>query len=116
MGHIRRSGVLAVAAGLALTALGCGQPRIAPDNLRLTASLRTALSARNPEWLEQNVQAISERHAGGAMTDEELAAFQAIITQAKAGQWEQAEQQVVRLQKAQRPTQEQIDQLVPVSD
>jgi hypothetical protein len=103
---------LAVAAsGAVLLLIGCGPPQVAPQNLRLTASLRTALSARNAEWLEQNVRAIEERRSAGAMGDDEYAAFQSIVSQAKAGQWQEAERATVRLQQAQRPTQEQIDRL-----
>jgi hypothetical protein len=97
---------------LILTLLvGCGQATIQPSNLRLTASLRTALSTKNQQWLEQNVEAIEARRALGEMNDEEYAAFQAIVDQAKAGEWEAAEHAAVRLQKAQRPTTEQLERL-----
>src|SRR5690606_30979089 len=90
---------------------GCGYPQAAPNNLRLITTLRTALSARNPEWLQMNIDAIEERRAAGEMSDEEYEAFQEIIEQAKAGEWEEAERASVRFQKAQRPTAEQISQL-----
>lgn len=97
---------------LTVTALvGCGQAKIQPNNLRLTVSLRTALSTRSAEGLEQNVAAIEKRHAAGDMEEEEYAAFLRIVAQAKSGDWEGAERATVRLQKAQRPTQEQIDRL-----
>jgi hypothetical protein len=102
--------ILAIAL-MIVSVAGCGPPRVAPQNLRLTASLRTALSARSTDWLAQNVSAIDERRASGQMSDDEYAAFQSIIAQAKAGQWEAAERETVRLQAAQRPTQEQIDGL-----
>lgn len=86
---------------------GCSPPAVSPDNLRLTASLRTAISARNSEWLEQNAEKIAERHAAGEMTASEHAAFERIVGLARDGEWEQAERDVVRLQKAQRPTAEQ---------
>jgi hypothetical protein len=90
---------------------GCGQAKIQPDNLKLTISLRTALSTQNSEWLDQNIAAIETRRTAGEMGDEEYAAFQAIIAQAKAGEWQAAERAAVKLQKAQRPSQEQIDRL-----
>lgn len=98
------------ALGLALVA-GCGHPQVAPVNLRLTASLRTALSARNEEWLAQNEKLVEERHQAGQMGDDEYASFRAIIDQARGGDWEGAERESVALQKAQRPSQEQVDQL-----
>lgn len=101
-----------VALLLTLTLLvGCGQATIQPNNLRLTASLRTALSTKNPEWLKQNEEAIEARRALGEMNDNEYEAFQSILAQAKNGQWEAAERAAVALQKAQRPTQEQLDRL-----
>jgi hypothetical protein len=90
---------------------GCGQAKIQPDNLKLTTTLRTALSTQNSEWLAQNIDAIEARRTAGEMEDEEYAAFQAIIAQAQAGEWQAAEQAAVKLQKAQRPSQEQIDRL-----
>lgn len=90
---------------------GCGQAKIQPDNLELTVTLRTALSTQNPVWLEQNIAAIDQRRAAGKMDDQEYEAFQGIIAMAKSGQWQDAERAAVRLQKAQRPTQEQIDRL-----
>ena len=95
----------------ALTFASCSAPRVAPDNLRLTASLRTAISTRQAEWLEQNVSAIEARKTAGEMSDAEYDAFQSIIAKAKAGEWEAAEKAIVRLQKAQRPTKEQIGRL-----
>lgn len=104
---------IVLCAGIALLG-ACGPPRVAPDNLRLTSSLRTAISARQTEWLEQNITAIEARKTAGEMSDTEYNAFQSIIAQAKAGNWEAAEREVIRLQKAQRPTKEQIDSLPKV--
>lgn len=101
------------ACGLLCLALlaGCGQPKVQPNNLELTVTLRTALSTQNAEWLAMNVAAIEERHTAGLMNDDEYAAFQSIVATAKAGDWESAERAAVRLQKAQRPTAEQVSRL-----
>ena len=96
---------------LALLLVGCGRPQAAPHNQRLIASLRTAISARNSQWLEKNAEVLEERCAEGKVSDAELEAFQAIINKARAGQWEEAEREVLAFQKAQRPTQEQIDRV-----
>jgi len=96
---------------LLLLVVGCGPPRAAPQNQRLIASLRTAISARSSEWLEKNAAVLEERRAAGTMSDEECEAFQAIIDKAKAGKWEDAEEEVIALQKAQRPTREQIERV-----
>ncbi len=88
---------------LLVSITACGQPQVSPENLRLTASLRTALSARNPDWLEQNLALVEQRRAEGKMTDAEHEAFLEIIQKAQAGRWQEAEDQAIALQKAQRP-------------
>ncbi len=94
-----------------LSLVGCGPPRAAPQNQQLIASLRTAISAQNSQWLAKNAELLEERRAAGEMSDEEYEAFQAIVDKAKAGQWEDAEQDVIAFQKAQRPTDEQVNQV-----
>ncbi len=107
-----RTTVLAVALLLVATMLwGCGRPQVAPKNLHLIASLRTALSTRNPEWLEQNAEIISQRHQGGKMSDDEYEAFQDILDAARAGDWQDAEHDAIAFQKAQRPTAEQVQRV-----
>lgn len=95
---------------LTFTANGCGYPAASPNNLRLIASLRTALSARNGVWLKANEDLMQKRHNEGAMQDAEFEAFQAIIQQAREGDWSGAEREAVKFQRAQRPTAEQIAQ------
>lgn len=90
---------------------GCSQPTVAPANLRLTATLRTAISARNETWLEKNATLVAERFAAGEMAPDEHDQFVAIIDQARSGDWERAERAVVRLQAAQVPTTEQVRQV-----
>ncbi len=98
-----RNAKFALAAGALLVA-GCGgPPQVGADNLRLVDSLRTAISARRGDWLEENAQRVAERHEAGQMDDKQFAAFEAIIAQARAGEWPQAEVAVVDLAKAQRP-------------
>lgn len=96
---------------LAAVLSGCGRPQVEPDNLPLIASLRTALSARDSEWLEQNAQLVDERHQGGQMSDKVYETFQAILEEARAGNWRDAEEDTLAFQKAQRPTDEQIEQV-----
>lgn len=84
--------------------VGCGEPQLTSGNLRLTMSLRTAVSARNMDWLEMNAALIEERRQSGNMRDGEYAAFSRILEDARSGEWAKAEKAVVRLQEAQRPT------------
>ncbi len=67
-----------------------------------------ARRARHPDWLEQNAAILQQRRAAEEVSDDEFATFQAIIATARAGQWKEAEGQVIAFQKAQRPTREQV--------
>jgi hypothetical protein len=91
--------------------VGCGgPPQVGVSNYRLVAGLRTAISARRADWLEDAAQVAAARRARGELTDEQFAAMDAIIAQARGGQWEAAETEVIRLQKSQQPTAEEIEQ------
>lgn len=106
--RINTSNIASVSLLLAASFTGCAKPQAGAENVELISSLRTAVSAQNPEWLEANVKAINERHAGGHMSDSAHEAFQAIIEKAQAGEWKEAEQDAIAFQKAQRPTDEQM--------
>ena len=69
----------------------------------------TAISARRGDWLEASAKVAAERHASGELNDEPFAALEAIIEQARDGQWEAAEGDVIRLSKAQKPSAEEIE-------
>jgi hypothetical protein len=100
-----------IAAPLLLTA-GCYRPpQAATDNLELISSLRTAISTRSHQRLDDNERVLAERHSQGKLGDDEFKAFNDLIALARAGDWEKAERRVVQFQRAQRPTQEQIDRL-----
>lgn len=104
-------GKLWIAAPLLLTA-GCYRPpQAATDNLELISSLRTAISTRSHQRLDDNERVLAERHSQGKLSDDEFKAFNDLIALARAGDWEKAERRVVQFQRAQRPTQEQIDRL-----
>jgi len=109
--HVKTKMLLAVVMVVSLGMVGCSPPQASPKNLQLISSLRTALSAQNAQWLEQNAKIIEERREAGEVGDEEYETFQAIIAKAKAGQWEEAEKDALAFQKAQHPTQDQVERL-----
>ncbi len=90
---------------------GCGYPAAQPVNLELITSLRTACSAKEPRWLDANLEKIEARRARGEMSDEEHQTFMAIIEQARGGDWEGAERACLEFQKAQGPTREQAEKM-----
>jgi hypothetical protein len=96
---------------LAVALPGCGYPVAEPANMELISSLRTALSAKNEQWLDANAKIIEERHAAGEMGDEQFAAFRGIIEQARGGDWAGAERASVDFQRAQRPSPEQLEEV-----
>lgn len=81
---------------------GCNRPpAVGFDHLHLITSLRTACSARNPDWLSGVTRAVDQRHSAGKMTTTEHAHFQKLITQAQAGEWEAAERACLKFEQAQ---------------
>lgn len=98
------------AATIAWSVAGCSRPQASsPENLHLIGSLRTAISARNPQWLEDNSKVLEARHAAGKMAEAEYEEFRSIIATAKDGRWEAAEQEVIKFVKSQRATAEQVE-------
>ncbi len=91
--------------------VGCSGPlQVGPSNYRLIQGLRTAISARRTDWLEAAAKVASDRHASDDLNDEQFGALEAIVAQARAGRWEEAESEVIRLAKAQKPSAEEIEQ------
>lgn len=81
---------------------GCSRPpTVQFNNLALVASLRTACSARNPEWLAGVERAVAARHHAGSMSDDEKTHFESLIARAKRGDWGGAEQQCYQFERAQ---------------
>lgn len=93
----------ALLAALAL-APGCGPTQISRANREVVESLATAVSARNPEWLEENVKRIEACKAAGDLPDADETAFREIIDKAKSGDWEGAESAAFWLRDGQRPS------------
>jgi hypothetical protein len=107
------AGPMALARGLLMGLLvvcGCGgPPQVGANNYRLIDSLRTAVSARRSDWVEDNANLITQRRAAGKMSDETWATFQAIIDLARGGNWADAQSGVIRLAKVQRATPEELE-------
>lgn len=81
---------------------GCSRPpTVQFDHLPLIMSLRTACSARNPDWLAGVKKAVDERHAAAKMTAAEQAHFHKLIAQAQSGEWEDAERACLKFEQAQ---------------
>jgi hypothetical protein len=105
-----RAGSLWLLMGLAALT-GCGRPQVGANNYRLIESMRTAISARRADWLDENVKLISQRHASGEMNDEQFGAFESILALVRGGDWAGAESEVIRLAKAQQPSSAELELL-----
>jgi hypothetical protein len=96
----------------AVLALVCGcsrPPQMGTENYRLVAGLRTAISTHRIDWLEAAAKEADKRHSAGGLSDEQFAQIEAIVGQARAGDWATAEDDVIRLEKAQQPSAEDIE-------
>lgn len=92
-----------VACGLLLTA-GCGAPpQVAGADRELIVSLATAVSARDPQWLDANERLIERRHAEGGLSDAAHRALSAVVAEARAGRWTEAEHAITALREGQEP-------------
>lgn len=83
---------------------GCGQTQVATSNRKLLASLQTAVSARNSEWLKATSLQLTEKRDRGELSTAEFQALNAIILKAERGEWKEAQQEVFALSEGQRPT------------
>lgn len=86
---------------------GCQrQPQISTVNRDLITSLATAVSARDPDWLEKNARRMERQKAEGVLSQVEYETFARIIAQARSGDWQAAESAVYALRDGQEPTAE----------
>lgn len=82
--------------------LGCGRPpAVEQNNLPLISSLRTALSARNTEWLKGVERAVAERRESNLMSEDSAEHFNHLIQLARDGDWEASEHACLAFEKAQ---------------
>lgn len=101
-----------LAVSLCLFATGCGsRPQVASGHRKLIESVLTAVSARNPQLLEENARLIGRLGDRGELTAAEQQTFEDIIARARAGDWAAAENEAYALRDAQRVTQEDVDHL-----
>ena len=76
-------------------------PAVEFDNLKYIQLLRTAVSARNPEWLGKVASAVDQRLASGTMSSSEHAHFASLIAMARGGEWKEADVACFRFEEAQ---------------
>jgi hypothetical protein len=82
--------------------IGCNRPpAVEFENLPLVASLRTACSARNHQWLSGVERAVALRHEEGRLSAAEKTHFDRLIARAKTGDWQGAEKQCYDFERAQ---------------
>lgn len=101
-----------LAGALIAAAAGCGHAtQITPANRRVMRGLQTAVSSRKVEWLDTTVKLIEEQRTNGEMSDEEYAAFESIVKQARDGNWDAAQRAAFALSDGQKPTEEDLQRL-----
>ncbi len=89
---------------LVMVCLGCGsgEPAIQTANLRYVQMLRTAVSSRKPDQVDQVVEACQRQLQSGAIRPDEVAALTEIAATAREGRWDEAEQACFRLEEGQQ--------------
>ncbi len=81
---------LLIAAFLSLA--GCSRPTQADrDNRRVLEEVLTAITLRNERLLDAAAARVAQRHAAGELDEADRAAIQALVEQAKTGDWGGAE-------------------------
>jgi hypothetical protein len=84
--------------------IGCGgQPQIPKSDFQLVAQLRTAVAAKRNDWLEAVAKKIDSRNPSGSVSKEEQAALDSIVAQARHGNWDDANRQLLDLVNGQHP-------------
>jgi hypothetical protein len=101
---VRRMSLWLFVLWLAVGPCGCARPPQFPaEDQTLLEGLRTAISAKKPEWVAANAKRIDELHQQSKLSEEQYQALQQVIDATKADDWKSANQQIIRLEKAQRP-------------
>ena len=91
-----------------LMVAGCGRTQVSAPNRRLLASLQTAVSAKNPEWLEATSRQLADKRSAGEVSAAEFKVMNAIVLKAQSGDWKGAQQDVFALSEGQQPTAEDL--------
>ena len=81
---------------LGVVLAGCNRPpQLGAQNRRLLESLKTAVMAKNADWLEENARLIETRQKEGGLHEEEYRALASIIREARANNWSGAQDEVM---------------------
>ena len=81
-------------------ALGCGGPKVKPAAFPHLEALLTALSAKNPEWLERSAKALAAEES--KLEPKDAAELRRIHELARAGDWEAAKKAAYAVRDASR--------------
>ncbi|HTQ37500.1 MAG TPA: hypothetical protein VMJ32_00640 [Pirellulales bacterium] len=82
--------------------LGCNrEPAISKADVKVVGELKTAIGAKKSDWLEAAGKNLDANRQQGKATDDEYAALESIVADARAGHWDEANSQLTRLITAQ---------------
>ena len=99
--HLWAAAAVLLIAGVWLYSRWGRPPAVEFDNLRYVQLLRTAVSARNADWLAKVDSAVDQRLASGEMSSTEHAHFESLIAMAREGAWKEADIACFRFEEAQ---------------
>lgn len=91
---------------------GCQRtPQLGSDSRELLQRLQTAVSAKNPEWLNACEDQILATHNRSGIPDQEFKALVAVVDRARSGDWKQAQMDSFKLSEGQKSTFEDRERL-----
>lgn len=91
---------------VAATLVGCsGTPQLNgdPETLGAADALWTAVTAKRTDLLDKSAARIESLHTAGKLPEDAFQSLQAVIAQARAGQWAEARTDLKAFVKGQRP-------------
>jgi len=97
---------------LAVPLAGCGStPQISAPHRKLLEALQTAISAENGTWLDGAAKQLAEKRQKQELTDPEFNVLDAIVKQAKAGDWKGAKTAIFALSEGQQASAADLERL-----
>jgi hypothetical protein len=83
---------------------GCGKKTPEPpQTLHMIAGVRTAVSAKNPDWLAQWKAKAEQARNADQLSAETAESLDEIFQLAESGDWDAANDAIIRLQKSRTP-------------
>ena len=89
---------------VAIFLVGCGEKTPEPPaTLHMIAGVRTAVSAKNPDWLTQWKAKAEQAQQANQVSEGTMASLEEVFKLAESGDWDSANDKIARLQESCTP-------------